>query len=304
MTPSSIQPLESYRLAEYAVPIPCYICGVGNTYDAEFCTHCAGPMALAHQANSQNIQPRMIAVLGPSGVGKTVYLGMLIDMISRQSRKMQVFSRGAFSVTLQQTTIAALARCEFPEKTPNEPDRWNWVHCQIRLPREKHPFELIVPDMAGDAVMEEVDHPHTYRVIGSLLKKCSGVMILVDTTQVTAGEVEQDFFAQKLLGYLSELDEKAGARWARQPVALVFSKADQNEACMNDPAAYAEAHLAGLWRQCRERFPLHAVFAAGVAGACAIHDSVSEGRLQIPLRVEPRGIVEPLEWLLKHLPRR
>lgn len=304
MTPSSIQPLESYRLAEYAVPIPCYICGVGNTYDAEFCTHCAGPMALAHQANSQKIQSRMIAVLGPSGVGKTVYLGMLIDMISRQSRRMQVFARGAFSVTLQQTTIAALARCEFPEKTPNEPDRWNWVHCQIRPPDRKQPFELIVPDMAGDAVMEEVDHPHTYRVIGALLKKCSGVMILVDTMQVTAGEVEQDFFAQKLLGYLSELDEGAGARWAKQPVALIFSKADRNEACMNDPVGYARAHLGGLWRQCRERFPLHQVFAAGVAGACAIHDSVSEGRVQVPLRVEPRGIVEPLEWLLTHLPRR
>ena len=38
MTKSVIQPLESYRLAQYVVPIPCYICETDNTYDAEFCT--------------------------------------------------------------------------------------------------------------------------------------------------------------------------------------------------------------------------------------------------------------------------
>ena len=77
-----IQPLESYRLAEYAIPIPCYICEGENTYDSEFCRHCFAPMALAHQANSQKIRPRMLAVVGASGAGKTVYLGMLMDMLT------------------------------------------------------------------------------------------------------------------------------------------------------------------------------------------------------------------------------
>jgi hypothetical protein len=35
MTKSVIQPLESYRLTQYAVPIPCYICDTDNTFDAE-----------------------------------------------------------------------------------------------------------------------------------------------------------------------------------------------------------------------------------------------------------------------------
>ena len=75
MTKSVIQPLESYRLAQYAVPIACYICDTDNTFDAEFCTHCLAPMALAHQANSQKIRPLMIAVVGAADAGKTVYLG-------------------------------------------------------------------------------------------------------------------------------------------------------------------------------------------------------------------------------------
>ena len=80
MTKNVIVPLESARLIEYAVPISCYICDTDNTFDAEFCTHCLAPMALAHQANSQKSCPQMIAVVGAAAAGKTVYLGMLMDM--------------------------------------------------------------------------------------------------------------------------------------------------------------------------------------------------------------------------------
>ena len=39
-----ILPMESYRLAQYAVQAPCYICEQGNTFDAEICCHCQAPM--------------------------------------------------------------------------------------------------------------------------------------------------------------------------------------------------------------------------------------------------------------------
>jgi len=301
MTKSVIQPLESYRLAQYAVPIPCYICETDNTFDCEFCTHCAAPMALAHQANSQKIRPRMLAVVGSSGAGKTVYLGMLMDMLSRTPERMQLLARGAFSITLQQTTLAALSRCEFPRKTPNEPDRWNWVHCQIRRPGKRRLMELIMPDMAGEAVLEEVDHPHTFRVVRAFLEKCTGVMILVDSMRLREGTREQDYFTMKLLSYLSELNNGSKKEWARRPVAMVLTKADQNEECQEDPAAFAQAHAAGLWQHCRERFGCHKFFAAGVAGAVAAHESMTEGRLQVPLRIEPHGIIEPFEWLLEKM---
>ncbi len=301
MTRDAILPLESYRLAQYAVPIPCYVCEAENTYDAEHCHHCLAPMALAHQANSQKVRPQMLAVIGGSAVGKTVYLGMLMDMLSRNPEKMQLLARGAFSITLQQTTMAALARSTFPEKTANEPDRWNWVHCQIRWPKQRNPTELIVPDMAGEALLEEVDHPHSYRIIGSFLKKCAGAMLLIDTVKLKEGNRDQDYFTMKLVSYLAELSDDPKKSWSRRPLALVFTKADQCENCVLDPAGYAKSHASGLWQHCQERFAVHQFFAAGVAGSCVWRESRALGRVRVPLRIEPFGIVEPFVWLLEQI---
>lgn len=301
MTREAIVPLQSYRLARYAAPVSCYICEEENTFDAEFCTHCAAPMALAHQLLTQKLHPRLIAVLGASAVGKTVYLGMLIDMLSRQPARMQLLARGAFSITLQQTTMAALAHCAFPQKTPNEPDRWNWVHCQVARPGEKTAVDLIVPDMAGDALLQEVDHPHTYPVISSYLRKCVGALVLVDALRLKEGHRDQDYFTMKLMSCLAELEEDPRTGWARRPVAVIFTKSDQCEECQADPAGYAQTHAAGLWQQCQKRFPVHRFFAAGVAGACALRTTRQEGRIFIPLRIEPYGIVEPFEWLYDQL---
>lgn len=296
-----VLPLDSYRLAAYSVQVPCYVCEEGNTYDAELCRHCFAPMALAHQAASQKVAPQMIAAIGPSGAGKTVYLGMLIDMLSRQTGTMQMLARGAFSITLQQMTAGALSRCEFPAKTPTEPDRWNWVHCQLRAAKRKRPVELIMPDMAGEALYEEIEHPNTYPVIRSLLSKCAGVLILVDTLKLQDGKFDQDYFTMKLLSYLIELDEDPKRGWGYKPVALIFTKADQLEESFDDPQAFAQAHTSGLWQHVQERFHDHRFFASGVAGSCAVRHVRGDGHQRVPLRVEPRGIIEPFEWLVGRL---
>ncbi len=301
MTKGVIVPLDSYRLAQYAVPVSCYICEAQNTFDAETCSRCAAPMALAHQAAAQKLHPQMIATMGASGAGKTVYLGMLMDMLSRQPERLQLLARGAFSITLQQTTIGALARCEFPEKTPNEPDHWNWVHCQIRRPKQRRTLELIMPDMAGEAVLQEVDHPHSFQVITSYFKKCVGAMVLIDAMKLKEGGLEQDYFTMKLISSLGEMDDDPKNGWAHRPVALIFTKADQCEDCLADPAAYAKSHATGLWQQCQERFDVHRFFAASVTGNCAYRQTRGGGRICLPLRIEPHGIVEPFEWLLDHI---
>ena len=110
MSKDSTQILDSYRLAQYAVQVPCYICGGGNTFDAELCRACYAPMALAHQANTQKIHPQMIATIGSSGVGKTVYLGMLMDMLSRQTGRLQMLAvdgRRGFDTSRGQRTGVA-----------------------------------------------------------------------------------------------------------------------------------------------------------------------------------------------------
>lgn len=297
MTRGVTIPLDSPRLVQQAATISCYICEEGNTFDAEFCRVCGAPMALAHQAVAQKIRPRMIAVVGGAAVGKTVYLGMLMDLLSRRQDRYQFLARGAFSITLQQMTIAALARCEFPQKTPNEPDRWNWVHCQIRQPPDRQPLELIMPDMAGEAVFEELDHPQSYPVIRALLEKCAGVMLLVDSVKLNQGGQTQDYLAMKAITCLTQLEDEA-ATATQRPVAIVFTKADQCDACMADPSAFAAAHAVGLWRQCRERLERFQFFAVGMAGACAWRRAPGGSRIYVPLRIEPHGVLEPFDWLV------
>ena len=298
----SQQPLHSLRLIEQSNQIACYVCDAGNTYDTELCRECFAPMALAHQAASQKVLPGLIAALGSSAVGKTVYLGMLMDMLSRQPDRLQVLARGAFSINLQQTTVGALARGEFPHKTPCEPDRWNWVHCQVRTLARSAPLELILPDLPGEALAEEFDHPNSYEVVHPLLTKALGALVMIDAAKLEHGSLDEDYFTMKLLSYLTEVDCRRKHGWVKRPIAFVLTKADDCEACFTDPAAFAEARSPGLWRQCHERFENFRFFAAGVAGGCA-YRATRYGRVRVPLRIEPRGIIEPFEWLLKQLNR-
>jgi hypothetical protein len=295
--------METYRLAKYAVPVPCYICGGDNAFDGELCRHCQAPMALAHQSQQEKAEPRLIATVGAAGAGKTVYLGMLLDMLSGEEGPLHALARGAFSITLQQTTIAALQRCQFPVKTPSEPDRWAWAHCQVRAKGRRRPLEVIMPDMAGDAVAEEIDHPGAFPVIHQFLRKATGLLILIDSAEIEVGSKFQDYFVMKTLSYLSELRTGRRRRRQAQPVALVFTKADQCPECFDDPAAYARNRTPGLWQHCQRRFPRHAFFAASVAGACGLRDDFGEGKLLFPLRIEPRGIVEPFAWMLDRVRR-
>ena len=301
MTQTAWQPLQSSQWLQSGQSIPCYICESANNNDAEYCRDCSAPLALAHQAAGQPLPPWMTAVVGSSGVGKTVYLGLLMDMLSRQTERMQFLARGAFSINLQQTTVSALARCQFPGKTCNEPDRWNWMHCQVRRNVGSPTVEVIMPDMAGESVLEEIDHQNTYRVIKEFLKKSSAALILIDAPRLQEGDRSQDYFVTKILSYLSEVDPHSKHSWSERPVALVFTKVDQAEACHDDPATFAKTHATGLWQHCQQRFSNHKFFAATVVGAWAWHESATQGRRQVPLRVEPRGIIEPFEWLLEQL---
>jgi hypothetical protein len=256
-------------------------------------------MALAYQAAEQRLPPCMISVVGPSGVGKTVYLGLLMDMLSRQINQIQFVTRGAFSIDLQQTTVSALARRQFPSKTSNEPDRWNWVYCQLRRDAHSPAVELIMPDMAGEAVLEEINHRNTYRAIHELLRKSSAALVLIDAVELCEGERNQDYFAMKILSCLSEIESDTKRGWRHRPIALVFTKVDQAEECRDNPEEFAKTHAAGLWQLCRQRFDNYRYFAASVAGACAWHESSTEGRRSVPLRIEPHGILESFEWLME-----
>jgi hypothetical protein len=297
-------PLETYLLAQQAAPIACLVCDYENCCSAARCRNCQAPMALAHQTQSVKKRPHLIAVIGASGAGKTVYLGLLMDMLTRHVGLLRSTARGPMSISLQQTTTTALATGWFPEKTVTTPEHWHWVHCQFNCRRRRRPLELVIPDLSGESLAVETERPERYPAIRSLLTKCAGVMVLADAERLQGGDHSQDFVTLKLLSMIGELrDENARRRQRgaeRRPLALVLTKADKCEGCADNPREFAEAHAGALWSDCRNRFAKHDVFACSVTGATAFRDNYGR-RQHVPLRIEPHGIIEPFGWLMSEL---
>jgi energy-coupling factor transporter ATP-binding protein EcfA2 len=298
-------PLESYLLAQQAAPIECLVCKQENCRSATRCRACRAPMALAHQAESVKHKPHLIAVLGASGAGKTTYLGMLMDILTRQVGLPHTTARGPLSISLQQTTATALSTGWFPEKTEHDPEHWHWVHCQFHCRRRRRPIEVVFADVAGDAFARETEHEGRYPAIRAILANCAGVIVLADAERLKAGDHEHDFVTLKLLTLLGDLrDEQLRNRRLRtserRPLALVLTKADKCDGCIVDPREFAEAHAATLLGSCQTRFPRHQVFGCSVAGATAYRDLYGSPQ-HVPLRIEPHGIVEPFGWLVTEM---
>lgn len=290
--------------ATYAEPttIPCLICEKKNQLDAMLCANCFAPMALIHEAVTHKRDPCIVTVIGDSNVGKTVYLGMLLDMLSKRADDFNAIPKGAYSVNLQHTVISYLSGRHFPPKTAMEVDEWMWAYYQVsRGKRAKHIYDLVMPDMAGEALAAEVDSPKTFTVIRSLLEKSAGVILLVDGALAAAGSPHPDFFALKLMSYLDGvLGGKRDSRM-KTPVAVVLSKADYSPECFDDPRAFAKTNLSRLWNMCDNRFKNFEFFACSVVGALAYGSDESETVVPYPLHIAPRGILEPFEWVLSKL---
>jgi hypothetical protein len=304
MTQYAQLPIETYLLAQQAAPIECLVCDQENCHSAARCRNCSAPMSLAHQTISVQKRPHLIAVIGASGVGKTTYLGLLMDMLTRHVSLLRSTARGPMSISLQQTTTTALATGWFPEKTAALPEQWHWVHCQFNCRRRRRPLELAIADISGEAFATETERSGRFPAIRSLLTKCAAVMVLADSERLQAGDHAQDFVTLKLLSLIGELRNEQTGRWKRsaerRPLALVLTKADQCNDAEENPREFAAAHASALWADCRERFPRHEVFACSVSGATAYRDNYGR-RMQVPLRVEPRGIIEPFGWLMSQL---
>jgi len=308
MNRPGLLPLDSYQLSRYAVQAPCYLCSGGNLVDAQYCRHCEAPMALSHQAAALNIRPRLVAVLGAAASGKTVFLGMLADMLSHGRGPLQLMARGALSVNLAHDAVAALSRCDFPDPTPDEPHRWNWLSGQLRLGRRKA-VDVLAPDFSGGALMSEIEKPHTVRLVRSFVEQAEAAVVIVDAARLAEGDRSPDHWAMKMLSYVLEVAKKQTRGrperlWRKRPVAVVFTKCDQCEAAAADAEAFARRHAPGVWELCRDSFPLGQFFPASVAGAVGLRTAFGRTRVAIPLRVEPRGIIEPIAWLADHLPRK
>lgn len=283
-------------------PLPCLICETQNPAEAIVCGNCFAPMALIQEALAQERDPCITTVIGDSNVGKTVYLGMLLDMLSKRADDYDAVPKGAYSVNLQHTVISHLGERKFPPKTAVEADLWHWAYYQVfDRNNDSAVYDLVMPDMAGEAIAAEVAAPGTFTVIRSLLEKSAGAILLVDAALAGAGSSQPDFFALKLMSYLDGVLSTKKNKKLSTPVAIVLSKADYSPDCFDDPRAFAETNLNRLWNICRNRFSNFEFFATSVVGSLGYGSDEYDNVVPYPLHVAPRGILEPFEWILSKL---
>lgn len=292
-------PLMTWDLAFGRREVACQVCGQVNASAAESCVRCRAPVALSLASAHQKQAPSLIAVLGPPESGKSVYLGMLMDQLARRPGSLHLFARGAFSVAIQQQCLQALENQQFPLSTRVDPEYWNWLHCDVAVTDGREQWEIILPDIAGRA-MEEGDETNSRRleVVQTIMRRCRAALLMIDTQAIERGDTKPDFFSMKTVKYLGEWSAQKGRRRADRPVALVFTKSALSDLCQADPEGYARAYTPGLWRQCQDSLKQYQFFASSVAGPCLTirrGDSVRS----FPLRIEPRNVVEPFEWLVR-----
>jgi len=281
--------------------MPCLICQTENKPESVVCSKCYAPMALIHEAVIQEREPCITSIIGDSNVGKTVYLGTLLDMLTKRAGNFEAVPKGAYSVNLQHTVVSYLSARKFPPKTPTEVDQWHWAYYQIAKRKNTRLYDLVMPDMAGEALAAEVAAPKTYTVIHNLLERSAGAMLLVDAAVASAGSPQPDFFALKLMSYLDGIFATKPQQRISTPVAIVLCKADYCPESFDDPRRFAHTNLNRVWNLCETRFQNYEFFAASVVGALGYGQDEEGNVVPYPLHISPRGILEPFEWVLSKL---
>jgi hypothetical protein len=265
------------------------------------CGRCLVPAEVIASLESRgDDRAKIMGILGPTNVGKTVLLGMLLDLLARGVGGLHGVPRGAFSLGLHKNVLLALEKQRFPEKTPNEPDRWNWVHCEVsnaRKSRSSKSFDIVCPDVAGEAVAQELTIPNSNPIIRALIAKCAGLVVLIDLATLVDEGGEAEIFAMQLIAYLIAMRPPKRGRKLDIPVALVFTKSDLSDEPISDPNSFARANTNALWKICENQLHRFRFFASGVAGSVGWLVGQDGVPRSVPLRIEPRGIVEPFGWL-------
>jgi hypothetical protein len=293
----------TYHATEPWAGTKCLICGSANLTDALLCGQCSAPLAIVHDVAAQEREPMIVSIVGESNVGKTVYLGFLLDMLSRRAGDFEAIPKGAYSIDLQQDVIGHMAQRAFPPKTPMEVNEWHWAYYQIHERKPKPRWvDLLMPDMAGESLAAEVATPNTFKVIRNLLDLSAGTLLLVDAAMAANGAAQGDFFAVKVLSYIDTMQGIKRDERVQTPMAVVICKADYCPECFDDPRRFVQVNLNRLWNLCESRFANVEFFACSVVGSLGYATAPQEDYVTpIPLHTALQGVLEPFEWVIDQL---
>jgi hypothetical protein len=293
----------SKYMSDTFIGTPCLICGTDNSDEAAVCRECSAPMALVHDAAAQDREPKIVSIVGESNVGKTVYLGFLLDMLSQRAGDFEAIPKGPFSIDLQQTVITHMVNRMFPPKTPMETNQWYWAYYQVcKRKTRSNWIDLIMPDMAGESLAAEVATPKTFGVIRNLVTRSAGTLLLVDAALAANGSSRPDFFALKLMSYIDSALGLSHDQRIKTPTAVLLCKSDYCPECFDNPRQFVKANLNRLWNMCESRFENVEFFACSAVGSLGY--AAAEGDecvVPIPLHTALQGILEPFEWIVQQL---
>ena len=278
----------------------CIFCDQQLASSRGFCKYCESPGEISALVRQRQVQPKLVSVLGAEGAGKTVYLGLLLDILNSSSGSVQGSANGTFSIALQETVITALERQVFPESTKVDWDAWQWAHLEVRTAKGKKTVshDIVAPDISGTALNHELDNPGSYPSIETFVQQSNRILMLCDATAVRDAGAKEDLFALKMASYVDqrwESDRKKKKRNAS--LAIVLTKTDQCPEAHLDPRRFATNEMPRFADFCQRHFPSHEFFGVSAIGATATVGDGADAR-DIPLHVQPRGITQPLKWLL------
>ena len=298
--------VESYRTHDIDTEGPeCVCCQTQLTADDTYCPECQTPSEITDSLLSRKSRPHFISVVGASNAGKTVYLGLLLDILCGGAQRLKGIPNGAFSIGLQEQVVTALEQRTFPEKTPTESDLWKWLHCVVTDSSKKRAREVdfVAPDFAGEAIAAELDQPGLYPAVEHVISRSSALLLLCDSTAVRDAGSREDLFAMKLGSYISQVQGLAdlGTKKDLSPaVAVVFTKTDACQEAADDPQRFMANNMPRFLDYCDRNFPRHAIFAASVVGSSGVISDSAGNVQRVPLHIEPRGVIEPLHWAIQN----
>jgi hypothetical protein len=284
---------------------PCVCCAGQMTSLDEFCEECQTPAAITRSVNMRRAQPHFISVVGGSNAGKTVYLGLLLDMLCGGAKNLKGVPNGAFSIGLQEQVVSALEERRFPEKTPNESDLWKWLHCVVTDTSGKHEkqVDFVAPDFAGEAIAMELEQPGTYPAVSHIVHRTAAFLLLCDSAEVRDNGAREDLFAMKLGSFIIQQQGLSVSRKTRDltpAIAIVFTKSDTCPEAAADPRRFMTNNMPRFFDYCKHNFPRHEIFSASVVGSSAMLSNEAGGIARIPFHIQPRGVIEPLHWAIQN----
>ncbi|MCP4193361.1 MAG: YcjX family protein [Planctomycetaceae bacterium] len=303
MNHTTEQIIQTSQFLDDKVKVTCVCCEQESFDNNGYCGRCQAPLDLSRTAEKRGVPVNFVSVLGASGAGKTVFIGMLLDILSKGGRGIQGLPNNAFSVAIQQQTIGALENRRFPEKTASEAEGWQWVHCEVSNDKKRRNYlDVITPDFAGEAIATELEHPGTYVAIREVIRRSRAVLMLIDSMSVRDSGRDEDFFAMKLSSYIHNLRSPSVSGRKQKPVkfplGIVLTKSDECREAMVNPEQFASDNMPGFGKFLSRNFSSYKFFASSVVGSSATYADHRGYFMPVPLHVEPRGITEPLEWII------